>query len=743
MTSLRCFPSAPSIATAKSSGDSASNSNSNTTTPSANLLPSTAAAPTVAPTALYTSALATASSGGGADYDPISPSSLFGPWVELGATPTNSLNPFFDPRPSSTSHPHHPPSSDPPYCPSHPTHDLHNPPSANSRSSTGSGAKHPPTPRSLPPSHKILQSSSLNSEGNTKPNKRPASSVVSPSSPLRPSPAIRLSERETLSKSGGGGGTGSLKRETPIEGDAGDHTMSVHSQGNSHDDKPSSRIATSAFFPEIPRILPHEKVFPIQIGGELFRLSGASISSDAPSYFSQFFEQQLANLEEGQSVRTLYIDRDPVTFRDIARHLQVPKLISQLFESEIFISIGSRPFQINRELFQSPGNNPNYFSLGFAVFFSSPNEVFPGLSREGLLRPPSILPPEVPTRSGEVFAELLHLLRGYPVHIRNEEHRQELLRDCKYFHLKGLEQKLIPHEISWNQKRQKQEIVIRLEDIKPSGISFAPDPINPDQMPPRATSGWITYSRPFVDETQRELILEIGGEQTKVDWRLGRAEFSGTTNQRVTALLQVIANKLGLPVGHERALGLVLMQNSMNGSASGSTPGPASPGNTPLSEDRVKIKTGPDCFVQLDGEEWQGWDREGVNSVDGHDLDGTAVDDAYGMGSRPGPGSDAGRSAAGGSPNLPWQQHSGTGSRPPSTKPQGAFLGMHPRKRQKRMAGAEDSSEWLVKRGQWRLRVQMAPGVDGRDRPEVILVGVKLDAFSGEYGRNEQRKFLI
>ena len=30
----------------------------------------------------------------------------------------------------------------------------------------------------------------------------------------------------------------------------------------------------------IPHILPHEKVFPIQIGSELFRLSGASISSD-------------------------------------------------------------------------------------------------------------------------------------------------------------------------------------------------------------------------------------------------------------------------------------------------------------------------------------------------------------------------------------------------------------------------------------------------------------------------------
>lgn len=44
--------------------------------------------------------------------------------------------------------------------------------------------------------------------------------------------------------------------------------------------------------------------------------------SRAPSYFSQFFEKQLQNFEEGQQIRTLYIDRDPDTFKDIARHLQ-------------------------------------------------------------------------------------------------------------------------------------------------------------------------------------------------------------------------------------------------------------------------------------------------------------------------------------------------------------------------------------------------------------------------------------
>ena len=46
----------------------------------------------------------------------------------------------------------------------------------------------------------------------------------------------------------------------------------------------------------------------------------------APSYFSQFFLCQIEtakeNGEDPNSVRTLYIDRDPVTFRDISLHLQ-------------------------------------------------------------------------------------------------------------------------------------------------------------------------------------------------------------------------------------------------------------------------------------------------------------------------------------------------------------------------------------------------------------------------------------
>lgn len=45
----------------------------------------------------------------------------------------------------------------------------------------------------------------------------------------------------------------------------------------------SDRSHTEHSITKIPEILPRERVFPIQIGGELFKLSGASISSDGES----------------------------------------------------------------------------------------------------------------------------------------------------------------------------------------------------------------------------------------------------------------------------------------------------------------------------------------------------------------------------------------------------------------------------------------------------------------------------
>ncbi|KAE8355988.1 hypothetical protein BDV28DRAFT_145632 [Aspergillus coremiiformis] len=333
---------------------------------------------------------------------------------------------------------------------------------------------------------------------------------------------------------------------------------------------PTTQRGPSPSRPRPKCTLPLEKVFSIQIGTELFRLSGASIASDAPSYFSQFFEEQIRQTGDISNVRTLYIDRDPATFKAITKHLQgyhirpkdgtefvqffadaqfysLPRLISQLFESEIFIQIGDKNFQIPRDMFSSPGDSPNFFTLGFGAFFASPSEVFPGLNRNGLLRPPAIVPPSVPNRCGDIFAQLLHLLHGYPLHIRNGTHRAELLRDCRYFHLRGLEQKLIPHHISFNPIRQRSEIVIRLEDVRRSGVHVV-------NHGPTPSSGWVTYSRPFVDDkVVHDLIVEIGDETTIVDLGTMHVKFLNSAKARFSSLLQIISGLVKLPstTGHQ------------------------------------------------------------------------------------------------------------------------------------------------------------------------------------------------
>lgn len=389
--------------------------------------------------------------------------------------------------------------------------------------------------------------------------------------------------------------------------------------------------------------------------------------------------------------------------------------MKQLFDSEIFIQIGEANFQIPRTLFSSPGDSPNFFSLGFAAFFNTPEEVFPGLKRSGLLRPPSITPPSVPNRSAQTFSELLHLLRGYPLHIKHDEHRAELLRDCRYFNLRGLEQKLIMHHISYNIERQKSEIILRLEDIRQSGISFVGDASPSDRSP---LCGWVNYMRPFVDETSRELIVEIGDEALKIDFRSMRGAFCGDVKARITSLFQVVANKMNLPT--DIPLGLML---PLGGVAAQ----PVSPGNTPLSEDKVKVCIERDAHILLDGDEY---------ALDGAGFDAYDVQNAM---------ADASASLSVPSPTGPqfvpqWQQGQRAASPllslPSSTK-------LPPRKR-KRRGSLDEFGEWVIRKGQWRLRVQPRPEQRDQEkqRMEIMLHAVKLDAVSGQKGRNMLRGFL-
>ena len=416
----------------------------------------------------------------------------------------------------------------------------------------------------------------------------------------------------------------------------------------------------------------------------------------------------------------------------------VARLISLLFDSETFISIGGENFTLPRDIFSGIENTPNYFSLGFAVFFDSPDGPFPGLDARTLLRPPPVKPPSVPGRSARVFTDILHLLRGYTLTIRDENHRAELLRDCRYFNLRGLEQRIISHHISYNASRGTSEIIIRLEDIRQSGISFMEE-VSPSLSSP--LGGWVHYARPFVDDTSHELIIEIDDEAAKIDFRSMRIIFYEHTKARISKLFQVIANKMNLPV--TAPLGLMM-------ATGGAAAQEVSPGNTPLSEDRVKINLGQDAHIVLDGEDFTldsglADIRYQYEEEFGHESINSPMVERNLTPSAP---TSASTTAA---PSM-WPTTSLAASQPRISSP---ARGLPPSRKRRRRGSLDDFGEWLVRKAQWKLLVR--PRADAsrmsgsdtsatngtlHDKMEIVLCAVKLEAFSGQRGRNMQRGFL-
>ena len=205
--------------------------------------------------------------------------------------------------------------------------------------------------------------------------------------------------------------------------------------------------------------------------------------------------------------------------------------------------------------------------------------------------------------------------------------------------------------------------------------------------------GWVYYQRSYVDTEAYSLIIEITGEENTFlsveprgslpNARMCRATFFKQTLARITSLFNVIANKMNLPV--TQPLGLMMIERG-----AGVASLPVSPSNTGMSEERVKCRIGADADVFVDGRRWT--------------PTGDESDD---------------------------QEDDSTG-----------------RTRSKKCTQNEDDGgdgeEWIVRKAQWRLRVQpMSGGVqNGRSGMEVILGAVKVEAFSSERGRNEDRGFL-
>ncbi|KAH3660405.1 hypothetical protein OGAPHI_006991 [Ogataea philodendri] len=260
-------------------------------------------------------------------------------------------------------------------------------------------------------------------------------------------------------------------------------------------------------------VLPYDTIYNIEIGGKLFRLSGASLSSDSPSYFTSFFSHP------ENETKTLTVDRSSEVFAKIATHLQgyairptdeydlmrlyadasyfnLPKLSKQLAEDFYYVNVGGRSFNFPQSLVKGEGNTPNYFHFAFGTCLRNPYSIS---ELKDLLRPPAMLPIVV-DRSASLFADLLDALWTENYKVRDETHREQLLAECRYFRFFALEQKLIAHQIELNPFTNEEEILIMLPDVKKIGLSYD-------------SNDKAIYRRPFVDSKDRTLVLQIDSEE--------------------------------------------------------------------------------------------------------------------------------------------------------------------------------------------------------------------------------------
>lgn len=248
----------------------------------------------------------------------------------------------------------------------------------------------------------------------------------------------------------------------------------------------------SVFDPRIPQLLPHENMYKIQIGNRLFKISGASLSSDGPSYFTRCFSGDNNGGLQGDEV--LFIDRSAEVFQMIYDHLQgycitienevqytmlyadamyynLPRLRTFLKEIEYyFTNIGGKSFKIPKSLFRRKGDSPNYFVMTSLALYADTESVF---IEKKLLRPPPQEPPYV-ARSPEYFNDLMRLLGGSSLEI-DDSRRASLIKECRYYRFLNLEQRLIKHKIFYNPCTQSEDICIKLKDLNRGGTELPLD----------------------------------------------------------------------------------------------------------------------------------------------------------------------------------------------------------------------------------------------------------------------------
>ncbi|KAF9357495.1 hypothetical protein BGX26_003626 [Mortierella sp. AD094] len=225
--------------------------------------------------------------------------------------------------------------------------------------------------------------------------------------------------------------------------------------------------------------------YTIVVSGENFPVTLSAIQYDSPNFFSEVFTNP--NREESRT-RMMYINRNPDVFRDIVKHLQgyfvaardEVHLENLMMDAHFykFVNVSGTVFKIARETILN--DSPNFFAL-----------LEPYADRN--------LTPTFFCRSPELFKDILSHLQGYEIHIRDRVHRNNLLKEARYFKLNGLVQKLsLGAEYIYSgfptksEERIKPEVTMILKNIKVKHV---------------IVKGWRDYKEP----TSRHSTNSIGG----------------------------------------------------------------------------------------------------------------------------------------------------------------------------------------------------------------------------------------
>ncbi|KAI7879395.1 hypothetical protein K492DRAFT_208267 [Lichtheimia hyalospora FSU 10163] len=221
----------------------------------------------------------------------------------------------------------------------------------------------------------------------------------------------------------------------------------------------------------------NQATYVLVVGGRPFRLSWESLKSDGPNnFFTNFFRKR-------KSTRVMHIDRDPDIFALIVHHLRGYhirprddvqnqalvcdaeyyglKRLAAFLQEHVFLNVGGRVFRLPWSLLKKG----EFYYGGSRNFFTGPikHQVFSPDKGNGAQNAPIYI-----DRDPDIFADIISHLRGYTIHIRDEVHHKNLLKDAQYYALRNLREKLLTSQQTLDGfgDQRWREVLLLLQDVR-------------------------------------------------------------------------------------------------------------------------------------------------------------------------------------------------------------------------------------------------------------------------------------